>query len=206
MKRHGIVASISFFLMIAANSHAFFDSSDNLIDSVENTANNLIDEKGEITSEMILLISKLSDDIGLMADRIGEMADRIGEMADRIVATEQLMAEFVLALQENKLDAGAGSDNDAVILFTPYGTTLYGGELPVIETSNNATEYLMFASPEVTIGDNAASALIPNANDLVEQWPGLASLAVDNKLYIAVKTIDGNNLSSLSNSVLLRLY
>lgn len=46
---------------------------------------------------------------------------------------------------------------------------------------------------------NTVSVLVSDANDLAQNWSELKALAQNNKIYIGVKTIDGNTISSLSN-------
>ena len=145
------------------------------------------------TDEQILtLISKLSDDIGLMADRILVMADKIGEMADRIVHTEEIMAEL----------ADNGSNNSTaptVIISSDSQSVLYGEQTPTFTSNVEAPQMLIYVSSSLTMGSDTVSILVNNPSELATQWQALKSLATDNKIYIAIKTIDGNVISSLSN-------
>lgn len=151
------------------------------------------------TTQILNLMSKLSDDIGTMADRILDMGEQIGVMADRIVETEELMADLtvnVAALQAN------GSDNSSVgtvLISQTTETVLYEDEAPQFSTNSNTTEMLVYVSSSMTMDSNTISILVKDADALQANWANLKTLAKDNKIYIAVKTIDGNTISSLSN-------
>jgi len=109
----------------------------------------------------------------------------------------------VVAVGKDGSDAGGGG---GVVLLTPFGTAIEAGQLPSIETAGPLGQYLLFASPEVNIGRDAVSMLIRNQADLSAQWPVLRNVSRDgHTLYIAVKAIDGNSISGLSNVVLLNL-
>jgi len=208
---------VSFALPINAN--AFFLTS--MIEGMTSVANNMVDSSTEISSEMLDLFGALADDIGEMADRIldmadkiGEMADRIlvmadkiGEMADRIVATEQLMADMVVQLaQINQNTAtimtgntGTQSNLATLIISSANGDTLVPGQAPVIAPSYEAPEYLAYVSSTLAISSTTTAILVHSNEELAEKWSQLESLSRDGKIYIAVRTIDGENISSLSN-------
>jgi len=145
------------------------------------------------TNEQILqLISKLSDDIGLMADRILVMADKIGEMSDRIVHTEELLAE----LNKNNTNANTVP---TVVISSNSQSVLYANQTPNFTLNTEAPQMLIYISSSLTMQSDTISVLVNNPSDLEQQWSELKTLAHNNKIYIAVKTIDGNTISSLSN-------
>ena len=143
------------------------------------------------TNEQILqLISKLSDDIGLMADRILVMADKIGEMSDRIVHTEELLAD---------LSTNNTTSAQTVLISADNNTVLYANQVPEFTLNNEASQMLIYVSSSLTMQSDTITILVNNPSDLAQQWSELKTLADNNKIYIAVKTIDGNVISSLSN-------
>lgn len=215
MKRMMLTIAIITTLMVPVQSFAFFGSmingmtsvANNMVDGMTETANNGIDTAEETSIEMLSLMSKLSDDIGIMADRIltmadkiGEMADRIGEMADRIVATEQMMADLVESLQSNALGINGEEVVESVVL-----DAALNGSTPQINLSNGASEYLLYASDTLQMGTDTVSVLIRSNTDLDKFWPMMMEMTTDNQLFIAVKSVDGNTISSLSNVVLIAL-
>jgi len=160
-----------------------------------------------VTTQMIELVSKLSDDIGIMADRIldmadkiGEMADKIGVMADRIVHTEEMMAQLTLDMATLTANTSQASQDAPTLIISNAGTnTISTGEVPTF-TSNIATdEMLIYVSSTINMNTNTLSVLITPNEPLQSKWTLLQTLAVDGKIYIAAKTIDGNTISSLSN-------
>jgi len=143
------------------------------------------------TNEQILqLISKLSDDIGLMANRILVMADKIGEMSDRIVHTEELLAD---------LSTNNTTNAQTVLISADNNTVLYANQVPEFTLNHEASQMLVYVSSSLTMQSDTITILINNPSDLAQQWSELKTLADNNKIYIAVKTIDGNTISSLSN-------
>ena len=156
------------------------------------------------TAKAILqLISKLSDDIGKMADRIGEMsddigkmADRIGEMSDRIVHTEELMAKLTVDLADRQ----NGTAN--TIIITSSNTKLYNPEdIPSFNINKPTKQILVYFSPNLNFTTNTIAILVNTSNfqEIVQQWDEIKKLAKNNKINIAIKTINGNTVSSLSN-------
>lgn len=142
------------------------------------------------------LVSKLSDDIGIMADRIGDMADKI-------VATEHLLSETLLAL------TGNASLISSVALLSPAdSTTASKTTPPAISLSNAATTYLLHASTSATF-ERAKSLVIYVDSDtaLTNAWAQVADLATTNSgvVFIAVQSINGSVISTLSNSAKLTL-
>lgn len=189
------------------------ETTNNMIDGATETTNNAIDTSGDVMAQMLELISKLADDIGVMADRIGEMADRIltmadkiGEMADRIVETEKIMTDTMVQMQSQMNELATNNNTGAVTqvtLETEYGATVYG--VPQIVISDGASEYLLYVSGAMQMDDKAVSVLIRSQADLEKLWPQLSPLATDGQVYVAVKSINGGNISSLSNVVMLQL-
>jgi hypothetical protein len=209
-----LTTALVFIFLLPVNSQASFLSdmmremgsvANNMVDGMTSTSNNMVTQAGNTASGMMDLMSKLSDDIGLMADRIGVMADRIGEMADRIVETEQLMADMVVELQENTFGNNDNDQTTSVILLTESGTTVFDGEIPEISTSDQSNEYQLFVSKNFGMDSNTVSFLIKSHEDLEELWPTMTEITNSEQLYIAVKTITGNTISNLSNSVLINL-
>lgn len=141
------------------------------------------------------LVSKLSDDIGLMADRILEMSDRI-------VTTEDLLAQTLTTLLANPELSGESSAN-ATALTSPSDNTIVGVSIaPTITMIPAATVYLLYASTTPTFSaGNTISIYIDSNEALTQKWSQVASFAGSTTIYIAVKRINGNTISSLSNGV-----
>ncbi|MDQ7043012.1 MAG: hypothetical protein Q9M34_05710 [Sulfurimonas sp.] len=146
------------------------------------------------TTQILNLISKLSDDIGIMADRILIMADKIGVMADRIVHTEEMMSDLTLTLASQSSNTA-----QTVIISSGFQSVLYANDIPNFTINIAAPQMLIYVSSSMTMDTNTVSVLIANPDELAEKWPSLKTLAQNNKIYIAIKTIDGNTISSLSN-------
>ena len=146
-------------------------------------------------TQVFALVSKLSDDIGLMADRILVMADNIGDMSDRIVHTEEMMADLTLDLAQNS----NANSVDTVVISQNFQPLLYANEAPNFTTSSDAPQMLVYVSSSITMDTNSISVLVNNTDELTQHWSDLKALAQNNKIYVAIKTIDGNNISSLSN-------
>lgn len=176
-------------LLLPMNANAFFFDS-------------MVNEATEVSVEMMQTIKKLSDDIGLMADKILVMADKIGEMAERIVETEKIMAEMATDIAEIKNNGTSTSGTptiEGVYLIQGYQTTLYRGEAPRFEMSQNSSEYLVYVSSSMTMNTNTVSVLVHNQSELSELWSQLEALTADHKIFVAVKIIENNSISSLSN-------
>lgn len=148
------------------------------------------------------MISDLSDDIGTMADRIldmadeiGEMADKIGEMADRIVHTEEMMADLTRDLAAQNSTANATT----VIISNESQDVLSENDVPSFTINSNTQEMLIYVSSSLTMDTNTISVLVNTNQTLDQKWNELKSLAQNGKIFLAVKTIDQNNISSLSN-------
>lgn len=160
-----------------------------------------------ITTEMITLISKLSDDIGIMADRIldmageiGKMADKIGVMADRIVHTEEMMAQLTIDMATLSANTSQASQTTPTLMLANTGSSTLGiDEAPAFTSSISTDEMLIYVSSSIGMNTNTISVLVTPNDPLTSKWKELQTLAQDGKIYIAAKTIDGNTISSLSN-------
>jgi len=181
-------------LLLPLSANAFF------FDSTPDETSTTIVESTIDFSQVLLLIQALADDIGEMADRILVMADKIGEMADRIVETEELMADLAVDIAEIKANTSGGSTAvEGVYITQGFQTTLYSGEAPTFTMSAPTAEYLVYVSSSMTMDTNTISVLVHNQEELATQWSHLETLANDHTIYIAVKTIQNNSISSLSN-------
>jgi len=188
-----------FMLPINANAWLLTD----LVDSLTTTTT----ASGEVTIEMLQLFAALADDIGEMADRILVMADKILIMADKIVATEQLMANLVVDVASIKLAVeGDNTVLPTVIISSLNTTPLSTLQAPLLAMNVVTTEYLVYVSSSMTMTSNTMSVLVHNDLELQALWNHLAPLALNNKIYIAVKTIDANVISSLSNVLTFDIY
>lgn len=155
------------------------------------------------TTDIVHLISKLSDDIGIMADRIldmadeiGEMADKIGVMSDRIVHTEEMMADLTLQLATLNTDTAT---SPTVIISNETQNVLDASDVPIFTSNTTSTQTLVYVSSSMTMDTNTVSVLVNSNEDLASKWSELKGLARENKIYLAIKSIDGNSISSLSN-------
>lgn len=210
MKRNTIALIFIMATLFPIQAQAFFTT---MIEGSTSVANNIVDSSQSSTSEMIALTSKLSDDIGIMSDRIllmadniDAMADKIGVMADRIVTTEELMTSTLIRMEEIAAGHNITTQNSAILLQTPYGSNATYFEAPNIVLSNNADNYLLYVSDTPRIDAvSQSSVMINDVNTLNAIWADLVANDNDNKVYIAVKTIDGDSLSDISNAVLINL-
>jgi len=198
--------------ILPVNANAFFFKS--MVDGMTSVANNMVDSGTQISSEMLDLFEVLADDIGemadrilIMADKILIMADKIGEMADRIVATEQLMADMMVQLAQISSNTagmvtgntGTSSSLPTLIISSDNGDTLVSGQAPEISPSYEAPEYLAYVSSTLAISSTTTAILVHSNEELADKWSELEALSQDGKIYIAFRTIDGANISSLSN-------
>lgn len=149
-------------------------------------------------TEMLDLFGALADDIGEMADRILLMADQIDLMADKIVDTEVLMAGLVVDIAEIKTNT-SNTCVEGVFISNETQPSLYSGDFPDFTMSQTPTEYVVYVSSSLTMDTNSISVLVHNQAELEALWPTLVVLAQDQKIYIGVKSITDNNISSLSN-------
>ena len=191
-KLTSVLLATSLLLPLSANAF-FFDT------TPEETTTTVVESTVDF-SQVLLLIQALADDIGEMADRILVMADKIGEMADRIVQTEEIMADLAVDIAEIKANtSGTTTAVDGVYITQGFQTTLFSGEAPAFVMSATSSEYLVYVSSSMTMDTNTISVLVHNPAELAAQWSYLESLASDHKIYVAVKTIENNSISSLSN-------
>ncbi|PHR56386.1 MAG: hypothetical protein COA44_08500 [Arcobacter sp.] len=141
------------------------------------------------------------DLFGALADDIGEMADRILVMADKIVATEQLMADMVVQLAE--INAGIATLNTTstvpTVLINSDVLTITSGVAPTFTISDLPTEYVVYVSSTLIMSTTTTSLIIHNNDELQAQWFELEALSTNGNIYIAVKSINANTISSLSN-------
>jgi len=189
-------------IVLPLNAHAFFLS--DMIDGMTDVTNNLIDSGTEVSKEMLELFGALADDIGEMADRILLMAEEIGEMSDRIVATEQLMADMMVEITAIRNNTSGGIDTPVATVFITqdeFQTTLNNGEVPVFQLSDNSSQYLLYVSSSAIMNTDTTAILVKDSNDLETRWNDLQALANNYKIYVAVKSINENDISSLSNII-----
>lgn len=156
-------------------------------------------------SETLELYSAMSQDMNLMADRImdmagniDDMADKILEMADKIVATEQLMADMVVDIATIKNNTSTG-EAAGMYIDNAGQTDLYNSECPSFTMSDNPAEYVVYVSSSLTMNTNTISVLVRNSTELEALWPSLVTLAANGKIYVGVKSVTDNKISSLSN-------
>lgn len=147
----------------------------------------------------------LSTDIGTMADRILVTEDKIGEMADRIVQTEELLATTLQQLNQN---GGLSASKPGVLLTSPFtGDAVLRNTAPMLQLSDNATSYVLYISPTANFNDDQVLPLLVTAQTpLSDSWAQAAQSLSAGTVYIAVRSVIGNNtLSELSNAVRVTL-
>jgi hypothetical protein len=200
--------SIVLVLGLTTQSHAFFGT---LIESMTSVANNMIDSGESVINNGV---DTSSETVLGLSDDIGEMADRIGDMADRIVQTEQLLADLTNDIANGRSTTTSSSggtstpvyEGSNVLLTTEYGLEVAHDEEPNITYNNDDDEYLLYISTTMKFNSNATSFLIRSNSDLRRVWGQIVSTFSDGaKLFIAIKTIDGNDISNLSNAVLINI-
>ena len=208
MKTKFITLILVVGFILPVNANAFFFKS--MVEGMTSVANNMVDSSTQISSEMLDLFGALADDIGEMADRILVMADKIlimadkiGEMADRIVATEQLMADMMVEITAIRNGQGTTTSSVPTVFITQddFQTTLYNGEAPRFNLSDNASQYLLYVSSSAVMNTDTVAVLVKSSHDLDTRWKDLQSLANNYKIYVAVKSINDNTISSLSNVI-----
>ena len=214
IKIHKLAIQVLAFnlLFISTVAHAGFfggatSVTNNAINGATQTTNNTVNSSANAGSDILALISKLSDDIGVMSNRILAMADKIGKMADRIVATEKLMTQTLTKVQENNniLVSNSAATTSPAILNTPWGTQVNGNNPPPININHYNGAYMLYASPNGAMDSSSMQVLIHNESELITTWLQLKQLANNNLLYIAVRTVNGNQVSGLSNAVQILL-
>ncbi len=200
-------------LLFPLNAHAFFFSdvfdsmfggatevATTMVEGATSVANNMVDAGDNTAAGMMSTMLELSDDIGTMSDRILTMADKIGEMSDRIVKTEEMMLKVM-----NSENIGSSNNSGASLMIRVLEESLSNEDLPQIQLNMGSDSYLLYVSSSIFNADSS-SVQIKNSNDLAKFWPFLKEAAVDNRLYIAVKAVNGSELSALSNSVEIYIY
>lgn len=149
-------------------------------------------------TDMLDLFGALADDIGEMGDRILDMAGQIDLMADKIVATEEIMAGLAVDITEIKTNT-SNTCVEGLFISNTDQDTLYAGAYPVFTMSQTPSEYVVYVSSSLTMSTNTISVLVHNQAELDALWPTLVVLAQNQKVYLAVKAITNNTISSLSN-------
>lgn len=147
----------------------------------------------------------LSTDIGTMADRILITEDKIGVMADRIVQTEELLATTLQQLNQN---GGITASKPGVLLTAPLtGDAVLRNTAPMLQLSDNATNYVVYISPTANFSNDQVLPLLVTAQTpLSDSWSQAVQSINTGMVYIAVRSVDGNNaLSELSNAVRVTL-
>jgi len=201
MKIKIISSMLLLAMLLPMNANAFFLKT--MVQGMTSVANNVVDSGTQISSEMLQLFGALADDIGEMADRILVMADKIGEMADRIVETNQIMATMAtdIAAIRNGSNTTTATGNTIFITGDSYQTTLYNGEVPRFQISDGSSSYLLYVSASAIMDTDTIAILVNSSYDLNTRWRDLQALANNYKIYIAVKSINSNDISSLSNVI-----
>lgn len=151
-------------------------------------------------NDTLKLFGALADDIGEMADRILIMASNIDDMADKIVETEEIMAGMAVDIAEIKANTGSNeSALPVLIISSANGDTLSSGQAPVISKSYEHPDYLVYVSSTVALSPTTSAILIHNDQELQDRWSELESISSNGKIYIALRMIDGSDVSDLSN-------
>jgi len=205
MKIKLISLVLTLSILAPINANAFFFNS--IVEGATSVSNNIVDSSTQITSELFALFADLADDIGQMADRILVMADKIGEMADRIVETNEIMAGMatdIAAIQSAQASTTTPAVETIFITQDDFQTTLYKNEAPRFSLSDGSTKYLLYISSSAIMDTNTRAILVQSDYDLNTRWNDLQALANNYKIYIAVKSINENTISSLSNIIQYR--
>jgi hypothetical protein len=157
----------------------------------------------------------LADDIGEMADRILQMAEEIGEMADRIVAVIKIMADsmvemsqtfakMLVVLQEGRCDtpaaAVAGVGGKATLILSPSeGQSLT--DTTAFELADGQDDFILYASSDAGMA-NPTNILVQD-NMVAAAAARIREYVKNNKIYVAVKAVDGGAVGEMSNTVML---
>lgn len=156
-------------------------------------------------NDTLKLYDAMSNDMNAMADRIMDMAgnidamaDKILEMADKIVATEQIMADMAVDISTIKTST---STNEVAGMYIDNAgqNDLYNSECPIFTMSDSPAEYVVYVSSSLTMNTNTISVLVRNHSELEALWPSLVTLQANGKIYVGVKSVEDNKISSLSN-------
>jgi len=196
-----IVLAGSLMLPINANAGVL----EAMVNGMTTVSIAMVDGATSTSTDMLKLFAALADDIGQMADRILVMADNIGEMADRIVYTEIIMAGLAndIAGINNTVSAATAP---VAILTQGFFTTLYSSDTPEFTLNSTPNEYIVYVSSSFNMTNNKQRVIVKNKSEFDAKWSELRTLAQNNYIYLAVKTIDGNGISSLSNVIEYRIY
>ena len=183
-----MIVNLSIVLFFITNVNAETVTCDSLDAGISNLGTTVTDQQA--------LVSKLSDDIGLMSNQIEAMADKI-------VLTETLLSQTLLTI------TGNATLSNAVMLLSPLdSTTASKTEAPSLTLSDSATQYLLYASKSPTFSDaQSIKIYIDSTDTLSRSWSQIVEFGATNGdvIYIAVKSINNNQISSLSNGVKLTL-
>ena len=137
-----------------------------------------------------------------LSDDIGEMADRIGEMADRIVETMELMLEREGALGDCNNATCAGVVGKTTLILSPSeGQTLTNTTF--FNLAGGYDDFILYASSDA--GMAKPTNILVQDNDLAAALARIKGYVYDDKIYVAVKAVDGGAVSDLSNTVMLYL-
>ena len=132
-------------------------------------------------------------------------SDDIGIMADRIVKTMELLSETLLKLKE------AGDCDNATYAGVVGKTTLIlspsEGQTLTNTTSFNfaggSDDFILYASSDA--GMAKPTNILVQDNNLAAALARINGYVSGDKIYVAVKTVDGDAVSDLSNTVMLYL-
>ena len=155
---------------------------------------------------------EISEDIGEMADRILAMAEEIGEMADRIVETMNIMADTLLEMQKTMaamLLALQDGDNPTVTAGVRGADTLLlspieGGTLTAatqFELAGDYENFILYASSDA--GMEGSTSILVQDNTLDDALERIKGYVSGNKIYVAVKAVDGGAVGKISNTVMV---
>jgi hypothetical protein len=131
-----------------------------------------------------------------LSDDIGEMADRIGEMADRIVEMMELMSD-----DRNNATCAGVVGKTALILSPSEGQTLTN--TTSFNLAGGYDDFILYASSDA--GMAKPTNILVQDNDLAAALARINRYVSDDKIYVAVKAVDGAAVSDLSNTVMLYL-
>jgi len=203
MKKKIISLILAFSLIVPMSANAGFLS--NLVSQfgyqMSLSANETLELYGAMSEDMNSMADRIMDmagNIDAMADKILEMADKIGEMADRIIVTEQIMADVVTDIATIKDNTSTGEVAGMYIDNTGQND-LYNLECPAFTMSDSPAEYVVYVSSSLTMNTNTISVLVRNRAELEALWPSLVTLQANGKIYLGVKSVADNKISSLSN-------
>lgn len=172
----------------------------------------MLTEMQEAWETMNNTMLRLSDDIGKMANRILLMAGQIGKMSDRIVETmvimtdtllemQKTMAEMLLALQ-NGNNSNAGVVSKAALILSPSEGQMLT-YTTFFELAGGYDDYILYASSDA--GMAKPTNIMVQDNNLAGALARIKGYVSNDKIYVAVKAVDGGAVSGISNTVMLYL-